>query len=141
MREERAHFAPYEMRTSVIKIISYTHKSMKGFLVNPYFEKEVYFENLTQLVFLIEGMLDDLNCPQKGMESRNFRREGAAAPRVTESTAPPEDSQVLASFKLNILFRQNASWQGSVVWIEQRMESQFRSLLELIFLMDSVLSD
>ena len=140
MRGEKAYFAPYEMRASIIKVVSYEQKNMKGLLVNPYFGREVYFENLTQLIFLIEGMLDDLNCPQKGMENRNFRKEETPPPKAVEAAPVPEVGPVVASFKLNILFRQNASWQGSIVWMEKAMESQFRSLLELIMLMDGVLS-
>ena len=37
-----------------------------------------------------------------------------------------------ATFKLRIMFRQNASWQGSVMWLETRYEEQFRSALELL---------
>ena len=139
MNGERAKFAPYEMRTSVIKVISYEQKNLKGLLVNPYFGQEVYFGSLPQLIFLVEGMLDDLNCPQKGMESRNFRKDDAPAQKIVKNVPQEAAGPVLASFKLNILFRQNASWQGSVIWMEKGMESQFRSLLELIMLMDSVL--
>ena len=45
-----------------------------------------------------------------------------------------------ATFLIKILFRQNASWQGSVAWLEGKREQSFRSALELLFLMDSVLS-
>ena len=46
----------------------------------------------------------------------------------------------LAPFIVRILFRQNASWQGSVVWVEGRQEERFRSALELVLLMDSALT-
>jgi hypothetical protein len=38
-----------------------------------------------------------------------------------------------------VLFRQNASWQGSITWMEGKQEQSFRSALELIFLMNSAL--
>jgi len=44
------------------------------------------------------------------------------------------------TFDVKILFRQNASWQGSVVWLEQKQEQSFRSVLELILLFDSALT-
>ena len=44
-----------------------------------------------------------------------------------------------ATFALRILFRQNASWQGSITWLEGEAEQSFRSVLELILLMDSAL--
>ena len=45
----------------------------------------------------------------------------------------------LATFELKILFRQHASWQGTIVWKEGRQEQSFRSVLELVHLMDSAL--
>ncbi|MBQ2819515.1 MAG: hypothetical protein IKM67_05230 [Clostridia bacterium] len=45
----------------------------------------------------------------------------------------------LATFSIRLMFRQNASWQGSVSWLEGSSEETFRSALELIFLMKSAL--
>ena len=45
----------------------------------------------------------------------------------------------VATFSLKILFRQNSSWQGAVSWMEGGRSQNFRSVLELIFLMDSAL--
>lgn len=136
--DEKTGFVPYEMRTSSIQVISYENQNMKGFLNNPYFSGERYFENLVQMIFLIEEMLDDLNCPQRDMVSRSFGPQDLI--RKTPAYAPaPAERRVLANFQLRILFRQNASWQGSLSWKERMMESSFRSLLELIMLLDSAL--
>ena len=40
---------------------------------------------------------------------------------------------------MRILFRQNASWQGELLWMEKNARQSFRSVLELITLMDSAL--
>ena len=45
----------------------------------------------------------------------------------------------LASFSIRLLFRQNASWQGILTWIEGGQEQYFRSVLELVLLMDNAL--
>ena len=37
---------------------------------------------------------------------------------------------------MRIMFRQNSSWQGTVTWVDGKMEESFRSVLELIILMD-----
>lgn len=42
------------------------------------------------------------------------------------------------SFVVKILGTENASWQGTVTWVEQNKIMPFRSALELIKLMDSV---
>lgn len=132
-------FVPYELTTSIVKIYSYENKNMEGCLFNQYYKGEILFNNLAQLIFLIEDMLNDLQYPQKGMESRSFRKECENVARAIKTTGCASSDGVLATFKINVLFRQNASWQGSIVWLEREMESQFRSVLELILLMDSVL--
>ena len=135
------NFVPYEMKTSLIKVLSYDNKTLRGFLLNPFYDEAMPFDNLMQLLFLIESMQDSLNFPQKGMVSRKFKKDSLSS----EITAPKgnsfDDESPVASFKINILFRQNASWQGSIVWMEEQMESQFRSALEMIILIDSVLSE
>ncbi|QHI73906.1 hypothetical protein Ami3637_05035 [Aminipila terrae] len=42
-----------------------------------------------------------------------------------------------ATFILQIKFRQNASWQGTVQWVEKKQTLNFRSALELIKIIDS----
>lgn len=45
------------------------------------------------------------------------------------------------TFVVHIQCRQNATWQGNVVWAEKNMKKNFRSALELIKLIDSALSE
>lgn len=137
-----AKFVPYETKTSVIKIASYQDKNPTGVLINPYFEEEQHFNSLTQLILLVEHLQDELIFPQKAMDRRTFNQETASkATGFLASSSGTVKEQTKATFKLSILFRQNASWQGSILWMEQSLQSEFRSLLELITLMDSVLSE
>ncbi|PWL64002.1 MAG: hypothetical protein DBY34_01030 [Oscillospiraceae bacterium] len=46
-----------------------------------------------------------------------------------------------ATFIVQVQFRQNATWQGSISWVEQKKEQKFRSALEMIKLMDSALNE
>ena len=43
------------------------------------------------------------------------------------------------TFVVQILNTQNATWQGTVTWTDQKKTVPFRSALELILLMDSTL--
>ena len=43
------------------------------------------------------------------------------------------------SFIVNILQQQNASWQGTITWVDENKTQNFRSALELIRLIDSTL--
>ena len=41
------------------------------------------------------------------------------------------------SFVLQILNTQNATWQGTITWVDGKRQESFRSALELIRLLDS----
>ena len=43
------------------------------------------------------------------------------------------------TFLVKVLFRQNNSWQGEVIWAEANERRNFRSALELIKLIDSAI--
>ena len=43
------------------------------------------------------------------------------------------------SFIFNILQQQNASWQGTITWVDENKPQNFRSALELIRLIDSTM--
>lgn len=130
-------FVPTEQKVSVIQVTGYEAKNFEGTLQNTYYKEKQAFTNLTQLLFLIEHLQDNLQYPQKGMERRRFREEPAPPIQLPKADTPPRDA--LATFQLHLLFRQNASWQGSITWVEEGTEAQFRSALELVSLMDSVL--
>ena len=138
-----AKFVPREMKTTIIKVYSYQNKNIQGIICNPFFEKDIPFENLMQLITMVERISDSLVFPQKAMQLRQFsdKNESEAITSYEfETTVDFTDKLPLATFELEILFRQNASWQGTIVYAEQNLSSSFRSLLELLFLMDSVLS-
>lgn len=43
------------------------------------------------------------------------------------------------TFIVNVKYRQNATWQGTVTWVEEKQKASFRSVLELLKLMDSAI--
>ena len=134
-------FVPHDLKKSVIKVYEYREMNLSGIIVNPYYENELYFASTTQLLKMLDQLQDELSFPDKSMQPRSFDKDGVHP--TFESPAEPDAQKkrkTLASFEISILFRQNASWQGSVVWMEKATSAEFRSVLELIFLIDSVLS-
>ena len=133
-----AAFTPLGQNAVIVRVTSYDRKRPSGTLVSPRLEKAVSFGSLTQLLLLMESLMDQSNQPQRGEAHRAVSRArpggGAAAPRAGAL------QKALATFQIRVLFRQNASWQGSLIWVEPQMDAQFRSVLELIRLMDSALS-
>lgn len=45
----------------------------------------------------------------------------------------------LGTFTVQIQYRENATWQGKILWVEEKQSSYFRSALELLKLMESAL--
>ena len=45
------------------------------------------------------------------------------------------------SFVLEVKSQENHSWQGTITWVEGQKKENFRSALELIRLMDSILNE
>lgn len=82
------------------------------------------FINEFDLKEKLAAMLDPLSegsCPDSIMLPRSFR--------VTVEDYGP------ATFVIRILFRKNATWQGTVSWRENRFQVNFRSFMELLLLM------
>ena len=50
-----------------------------------------------------------------------------------------EQEKHKGTFVVKILDRQNATWQGTVTWIEEQKTQCFRSALELLKLIDGAL--
>ena len=52
-------------------------------------------------------------------------------------SSPKKDDK--GTFVVTIKYRQNATWQGNVVWADRNVTQNFRSALELIKMIDSSL--
>ena len=125
-------------QTTVVCVDSYDDGVLAGRMYNPGLQNGERFHGLMQFLIKMEDLLDTLQFPQPFMDSRGFsptRGQAASAP-VSEQ----HQQGKRATFALKVLFRQNASWQGSVTWLEGGREESFRSVLELVLLMDSALS-
>ena len=126
-------------RTIMIYVDSYdNHVPVGHFHVasNP---ETTPFNSLSRLLIDINDYLDKEKFPQSFTELRKFR----VPAKVTESAAGAFGIKKggKATFAIRLLFRQNASWQGSVSWLEGQREEAFRSVLELLFLIDSAISE
>lgn len=126
-----------EYRTTLVCMDSYRNRVMQGRFYNPYLKDGQPFESLTQLLIGMEQLLDRMECPAAFTSTRTFSAE---MPPLPGPSVIPYEEGVCATFAVRILFRQNASWQGSVVWLDGKQEQNFRSVLELIQLMDSALA-
>ncbi len=119
----------------VVCVDTYDSSVMRGRFYSPSHEGE-NFESLTQLLVKAEQVLEDSGQPQSYTIPRQFS-ELLPECRGDLPVCPSRGKR--ATFELRILFRQHTSWQGVLHWQEKSQEQSFRSVLELVLLMDNAL--
>ena len=127
-------------RTFRLCIDSYDDQVPEGRLFHPSLETGAFhFHSVIQLVLKIEQLLDDMKFPQSFTAKRSFAPIHSLAP--DEPSADAADAGAVGTFVLRLIFRQHTTWQGTVTWVEGRGEQNFRSVLELLLLLDSALGE
>lgn len=125
-----------ENRKMTVCVDAYENGVMKGRILNAYQETE-HFESLVQFLFGVERVLEDQQSPQSYTSLRKFSDYLPIGEGNGISSQIRRGNK--ATFELQVLFRQHSSWQGVIVWRERKREEPFRSVLELVMLMDSAL--
>ena len=123
-------------RTVMICVDSYDDRIPSGRFHIASDQDAQSFRGLCQLLTGINQYLDREKFPQSFSELRNFQNPSLRETGLPSSNLKPGK---LATFSVRILFRQNASWQGMVTWVEGKQVEYFRSVLELIVLMDNAM--
>ena len=126
-----------EYRTTMVCVDGYENRIPVGRFYNPLYAEGIRFHGVVDLIRKLENMLDQMQFPQSFSLVRRFSEARASAEQSPAEMKPHNGE--MATFAVRVLFRQNASWQGSICWLEGKREQSFRSALELIFLMDSAL--
>ena len=135
--QNRIRSDPY--RTTLVCVDSDQEGLLTGRIYHPYLPSGAKFQNLMQFLLTMEDLQDKLQFPQSFTARRSFQ----AQPEPSVPFPPESESHTgkTATFSVRVIFRQNASWQGSVTWLEKRKEENFRSAVELVLLMHSATSN
>ena len=126
-----------EYRNTLVCIDSYVDGVLDGRLYHPQLHSGEQFHSAIQFLQKMERLLDATKFPQAFSTPRAFGASAAGKGSAAVGTGPRTGK--IATFTVRVIFRQNASWQGSVAWLEGGSEQRFRSVLELLLLMDSAL--
>lgn len=136
----------YAPNLLVIDIDENTNGDYKGRLYNQYDAAPERFKDSVELLRKMESFFDQMNFPQSSMHIRTFQKDT----RRRNYLINPEDKKPIMSeveknkgdkgtFIVQVMYRQNATWQGQVIWAEQNKKVYFRSAMELLKLIDSAL--
>ena len=125
-------------RKTTVCVDSYREGILQGRFYGPDGSVQ-FFPSLSRFLVLMEEMLELSNEPQSDTIHRSFSSFLLSPTSGDHQNHRPKGER--ATFELQILFRQHTSWQGVLFWKEQHREQSFRSVLELILLMDSALRE
>lgn len=124
-----------ESRKIIICVDSYEDDVLKGRFCD-ISQQVQQFSSWSQFLLKMEQMLDEMQLPQSYTTLRRYRIPLQGLPEGWNAKAVRGGQ---ATFELTVIFRQHTSWQGILFWREGKMEHSFRSVLELVALMDSAL--
>lgn len=134
---------PNAFRYTVLCLDDYENKCMRGRVYHPVCEKGIAFRSVMELLCELESMFDQIAYPKASMETRKFQKSPKISLSLMEQLGREnlnrERRGKCGTFLIRICFRQNASWQGTVQWLEKGKELKFRSTMELLMMIDSAL--
>lgn len=124
---EKFSFQPWGTKVFLVKVDTYRNGEMTGRFQNVRFLGERPFVSTVQLLLQIQELLDTSQCP--------------CAKPVRTLPELYNGEKSAAMFQLEVCFTQNHSWQGRLTWPEEKQEVSFRSVLELLMILDDVLTE
>jgi len=134
------------------EIVSYGRGLYKGKLFSQYLDEPYEFLTLVRMIEKMEEIFNEKKFPQAFLSPRSFNdQKGKSGKKVPPPKAPVDDRVDLTmyegpgigscTFEIQVRFRQNASWQGAITWVEKDLRQDFRSELEMLKLIDEALAD
>lgn len=144
MPDNTAPFVTAMSTKATVKVTSYDNRVITGWVYNAHFDKAVPFSDGLELLTAMENLFDALSFPGRFEDYRHFAerepkksRKGIKE-RETMSDKPKDEQ---ATFIIHVQFRRNATWQGTIQWVDQDKRQSFRSTLEMIRLIDEAMED
>jgi len=124
----------------VIRLASLENRIFSGIGRNAYSEESFCFSSMWEMVKAMEENMDRAKFPQNTIVLRSWegkRMEKRNRDKKTET----EGKKIVsfpggATFVIRVQYRQNASWQGSIQWLEGKQTLRYRGVLELLKLME-----
>ena len=116
---------------------------LAGDLWHSYSPAPVPFDSLEQMTLCMERLYDWLQFPRRGTNNRTFGEQEPTHRITEERNRIMSDESLLSkhgdigTFIVRVQHRQNSSWQGRITWMEQDKTIQFRSVWEMIKLIES----
>ncbi len=116
---------------------------VQGELYHSYSRDPVPFSNMGEMTFAMERVYDALKFPHPSTNTRTFVPAKSAGEVFQERSRIMSDESLLSkhgdigTFIVRVQHRQNSSWQGRITWMEEDKTVCFRSIWEMIKLIEN----
>ena len=128
----------HDTRAMLIAVDSYDHQVPAGELFYPAREERRSFVGLTQLLLQMDACMEAEDAPQAFQAERTFFP--LVKPVPEEHIEKAWRIGKCSTFTIAVLYRRNSSWQGKLTWLETGETERFRSVLELVHLLNSAMT-
>lgn len=111
---------------------------ISGILLNEYYGFIIKFNGIREMLSSLDKLFDYVNFPMTSNNERMFLESNKDNKKELPQNIFVYDknnediSGKQPTFILNIQFRHNSTWQGSIMWIEKNKIKRFNSDLQLI---------
>ncbi len=145
----------------VVCVDRYYGYDLSGYFYHSYSRDPVYFDDGAGLLKKLENLFDVLNFPQPATSERYFESQSNGKKHGTHKVERPyefrknrnserekvmSDNDILGkhgdagTFIVRVQQRQNSSWQGRITWVDEDKTVYFRSVFEMMKLIDEALN-
>ena len=128
----------------------------QGLIYHQYADNPIAFDGMTDFMMKLEELFDEWDFPQRGLAPRVFKKGsrddiGYKKKKLSDKLPIEVISEAngvrnvqnkkgkLGTFVIQVVYRQDATWQGHVIHQEKNEKIDFVSALELIKIMDRAL--
>lgn len=108
--------------TFFVRVDSFENDTMKGVFDSVSMSGPSEFKSLVDLILMIDNILD--------------QQEEALEPVIRQV-----DPSFVPTIELEILFRHNHTWQGRVRWQSGQKQATFKSVLDLLLILEMVFGE
>ena len=133
------------------------HDTFRGRMYHKYSKEAIPISSFWELVREMENLFNDIQFPRAGIRDRSFTKEPhpaesnsqskGSAPRASgnerkEREIVMSDKDLLqmhgdyGTFIIRVQQRQGGTWQGRITWADRNKTVRFRSILEMIKLIE-----
>ena len=123
-----------------------------GEIWHQYSDDSIDFNGVSEMLTIMDDLYDEWDFPQRGLEKREFYRsreietaneeqEELVIDKIQEKFGVRNIQNKSGTIIVQVKFRQNATWQGTVIHSETNKKEDFESAMRLVSIIDDAIKD